>query len=165
MIKKILVVSDVHNNLDTLKKIIKLEKDVDLKVFSGDLQNKNYDLIKNNFDYFVLGNSDYYFEELKNFVFFEFEGIKFLLTHGHLFGSFFKKIDFDKMYLFAKNKNVNFVIHGHDHKKRNEKIEDIIFFNPGSTNYPRDGMIGSYGIIELENKNVKNIKHILLDLL
>ncbi len=165
MIKKILVISDVHNNIKTLNKILSIEKNVDLKVFAGDLQNKNFNIIRDNFDYFVLGNSDYLFEDLQNTVFFEFEGISFMLTHGHLFGTFLKKIDFEKLFLFSKKQNVNFVIHGHDHKKRNEKIDNITFFNPGSTNYPRDGMVGSYGIIEIENKNIKNIKHISLDLL
>ncbi len=161
--KRILVISDVHGDLSLLNKILDLEKEVDLKVFLGDLQNKKYEIIINNFDYYVLGNSDYRIKNIENEIIFMYEDINFFITHGHLYETIWSKIDFKEMIKRVKQKNSDIVLYGHNHKKNIEKIDGIQLFNPGSTSFPRDGMVGSYGIIEVENKKIKNIKHILIN--
>ena len=128
-------------------------------MFVGDLQNKDFKLITDNFDYYVKGNSDFSYEGMEDIRFFEFEGIKFLLTHGHLFGSLWKKIDFNKLADFGKQNKVDIIIYGHDHIKNNKNINNVILFNPGSISFPRDGFKGSYGVIEIENQKIKNITH------
>ncbi len=162
-IKKILLISDVHGDIYTLNKILEIEKDVDLKIFAGDLQKRKYEVIEKNFDYFVLGNSDFLIKNVPNEIVFEFEEISFYLTHGHLFGSIFQKIDFNSLIQRAKLLNCKVAIYGHNHIKNDELINGIRIVNPGSTSFPRDGMVGSYAIIEIENKKIKKINHILIN--
>lgn len=155
--KKILVVSDVHGNIDTLKQILNKEHDANLKIFAGDLQSIDNSLL-DYFDYVVTGNVDYQ-NNHKETIIFDYEGIKIMLTHGHLFGGSSKKIDFSELNKFAKSNNVNLIIHGHDHIRANESIDNILRFNPGSTTLPKDGLPPSYGILELDNKEIIG-KHI-----
>lgn len=154
--KKILVVSDIHSNIERLKEILEIEKDVDLRVYAGDLQLKDTSIL-DQFDYVVKGNSDYpnNYEEI---IFFNFEGTNFLLTHGHLFGTWTKRIDFDNLYNIAKDNNVKVIIHGHDHIKANETKNGILRFNPGSPTDPRDGVVPSYGIITIDKNKIEG-KH------
>ncbi len=150
--KKILVISDVHGDIKILNKILEQEKNVDLKIFAGDLQMKDNSTLKS-FDYVISGNSDYP-NDYPNESIFDFSGKKFFLVHGHKFGSLFKKIDFDKLFNYAKDNDVDIIIHGHDHVKASETRNGILRFNPGSTTNPRDGSIPSYGIIEIFETNV-----------
>ncbi len=156
--KKILVISDVHGSINILEEILKKNNDVDLKIFAGDLQNKNWTTLKN-FDYVVRGNSDYYEESIPEYQIFDFCGIKIFLTHGHLFGSIFKKINFETLYEFAIEKNINLIVHGHDHIKAKEKKNNIFRFNPGSTTFPRDSYKGSYGIIHIKDNKIHKLEH------
>ena len=53
-------------------------------------------------------------------------------------------------------KNVKIFIHGHTH--RNELYMDndgLITLCPGSISCPRDGTIGSYAIINIENEQIE----------
>lgn len=150
--KKILVISDVHGDLEVLKNILKKEKDVDLRVFAGDLQSKDFAILKK-FDYVVTGNSDYT-NKFPIVKLFEFDNINFMLVHGHYFGSWFKKIDFSKLFNEAKAKKVAVIIHGHDHIKASESRENILRFNPGSTTFPRDDNKRTYGLIFTSNGKV-----------
>ena len=166
MSKKILVVSDVHGDIKILQKILNYAKNkVDLRVFAGDLQKKDFSIISENFDYYVIGNSDYFLENIESKVIFDFEEVRFFLTHGHLYETIWNKIDFKNLIKEAKIHKAKIIIHGHDHIKANVNTDSIIRFNSGSTTFPRDGLKGSFGIIEVENKKIKNIEHIFINLL
>jgi len=80
MDKKILIVSDIHQNKELAKRFNELEG-FDLKVYLGDLD-LNYNLLSD-FDYIVKGNKEID-EKNEETIVFEFEGYKFLMVHGHL---------------------------------------------------------------------------------
>ncbi|NLB34120.1 MAG: hypothetical protein GX818_10250 [Tissierellia bacterium] len=42
---------------------------------------------------------------------------------------------------------------GHTHKAMNEIIDNILFFNPGSTIFPKDGK-ASFGVIEITTETL-----------
>ncbi|CRX37211.1 / / phosphodiesterase family protein / 82721:83197 Forward [Candidatus Hepatoplasma crinochetorum] len=156
---KILVISDVHGNIELMNKIIK-ENNVDLKIFCGDLQKNDKSILSKNFDYYVTGNADYFhLDEIKEL---EVDKVKILLTHGHLFETFWEKINFDKLYKLGELLKVKLIIHGHDHLSVIEEKNKIIRFNPGSITYPRGNSKASYGIIEIKNCKIIKLKHIYI---
>lgn len=156
---KILVISDVHGNIELMNKIIK-ENNVDLKIFCGDLQKNDKNILSKNFDYYVTGNADYFhLDEIKEL---EIDKVKILLTHGHLFETFWEKINFDKLYKLGELLKVKLIIHGHDHLSVIEEKNKIIRFNPGSITYPRGNNKASYGIIEIKNGKIIKLKHIYI---
>lgn len=157
---KILVISDVHGNIKLMNKIIEDNNDVDLRIFCGDLQKDDKSILKKNFDYFVTGNADYFkLDEIKEI---EIEQVKILLTHGHLFETFWEKINFDKLYKLGELLKVKLILHGHDHLSVIEEKNQIIRFNPGSITYPRGSNKASYGIIEIEKDKIISLKHIYI---
>jgi len=70
---------------------------------------------------------------------------KLLITHGHLHNV---KTGIDVLKAYAKGKNADAVIYGHTHCAQNEVIDNILFFNPGSTILPKCGK-ESFGILEV----------------
>ncbi|BDV03353.1 MAG: phosphoesterase [Candidatus Hepatoplasma scabrum] len=157
---KVLIISDVHGNIDLMNKILNDNSDANFKIFCGDLQKNDKSLIKKNFDYYVTGNADYFhLDEIKEL---EIEKVKILLTHGHLFESFWEKIDFKKLYKLGELLKVKLIIHGHDHIAIIEEKNRIIRFNPGSITYPRGNNKASYGIIEIKDGRILNLEHIYI---
>ena len=71
-------------------------------------------------------------------------------------------------YLFATHKpqlldtkwleenNIKIVCHGHTHKRKFEKIGNILYINPGAISFARDGHELSYLIIKIENFKVEH---------
>ena len=55
---------------------------------------------------------------------------------------------------FAKDK-VAAVIFGHSHHPMNERIGDVLFFNPGSATDTVFAPYRSYGILEIDDKGIK----------
>lgn len=160
--KKILVISDVHGDINILESILNSNNDVDYKIYLGDFQmsKENQKKYSSMFDYVVTGNCDYPGIS-KNIIYEKIEGKKFMITHGHHFGSLIKKIDFDQIFQEAKNQNVDIILHGHDHIAANEVKNNINRFNPGSTTLPRKSMNRTYGIISI-NKGELIFSHIVL---
>ncbi len=162
--KKVLVISDVHRNFEVLKEILKKHSNVDLKIFLGDfetLKKEEQEKLTKLFDYSVTGNCDRPGISPDELII-EIEDMKILLTHGHLFGSWFKKIDFDILTKEAKSKGVDLVLHGHNHISNDEIINDVRIFNPGSTTNPRDSKKPSYGLLTIEKDKIKNAKIIYI---
>lgn len=159
---KILVISDSHNViLDSQIEEIKKEGDFQLLIHCGD----NY-IDAGNFAeklqiervLKVPGNCDYNIVGVEATIIKEIQGKKFLITHGHLHKV---KFNLKKLESFAKKNEADIVLYGHTHKAKNEIIDDILFFNPGSTIFPNDGR-ASFGIIEI-NEGIVNSKIIDLD--
>lgn len=158
--RKILVVSDVHGNKDVLEDILKVNKDVDYKIYLGDFQMYEQDQksCSKLFDYVVTGNCDYPHIS-SNTEIITIEGVNILITHGHHFGSLTAKIDFDQLFETAKAKECKVILHGHDHIAVNVEKDGIKRFNPGSTTFPRGNASPTYGIITIDD-NVWSFKHI-----
>lgn len=138
---KIVVVSDTHGDLEKIYKVIDDNKDAELFLHAGDscvlpFSMPLFQAVKGNCD---IGYD--YPEELT---------IKtnygnIFITHGHKYYNI-------SPYLI-KSKNAKLFIFGHTHCKYLEQIDDTYVLNPGSLVRPRDGIKGSYAIIELdENK-------------
>lgn len=156
--KKILVMSDNHGSLKEMELAIEIEKP-DFIIFAGDYVSTSK-LIER-FDYYVRGNNDMNMNwESKQF--FKIEGIKFFLTHGHLHSSLFGGVNENKIAQEAKAHDCQVAIFGHSHIKEKSEIDGVLVFNPGSISEPRDGLKKSYGVIEIENKKIKIVKHVYI---
>lgn len=150
---KLLVISDNHGDIKTVKQLLK-EVEHDYVVFAGDWATKDME-IRDKFDFIVDGNNDYQTNRSSKDLFFEVGGIKFFLTHGHYYGSLWKRVDEEKLVKKAIENDASVVIYGHTHIKVNHLIKNVHVFNPGSTSDPRDGMRGSYGVITIsQNKKI-----------
>ena len=159
---KILVISDSHNViLNSQIEDIKKEGPFDLLLHCGDKYNDaekfaerlNIDRILN-----VPGNCDFGNMSKKSTIIQEIEGKKFLITHGHTHNV---KMELKRLKDYAKKNKADIVVYGHTHKAKNEFIDNILYFNPGSTIFPKDGE-ASFGVIEV-TKDSFNSKLIPLE--
>lgn len=150
---KILVLSDVHGNVNILEKLVN-EIEHDYSVIAGDFTCSDQ-IINKNITFAVRGNNDWdsnYGDKLD----FEIEGIKFHLEHGHLMGTYFQLDNYEYMHKQLKSLNCDILIHGHTHVPKIFEYPEGIVLNPGSTTQPRGGSNASYAIITIsENKNVE----------
>lgn len=137
---KILLVSDNHGDIKSIRKVYLKHQDMDLYLHAGDSELPPVDIlpfssIKGNCDYFL----DYPFSKVINTPL-----GKLLISHSH-------NVIIDEL---IKN-DVKIYCHGHTHIKRFEKIKGIYFINPGSLTRPRDCSKGSYALIEISNNDIK----------
>ena len=56
---------------------------------------------------------------------------------------------------YARKNKIDVVVYGHTHKSQNKFIDNILYFNPGSTVFPKDGK-ESFGIIEIKEGNINS---------
>lgn len=148
---KILCVSDTHGELTNLKQLINLEENIDFLLHAGDrmadvefLQERSFNIVtvKGNLDQKARGN----WEEIINIT-----DKKILLTHGHKYRV---KYGLNNLSYRAKELGVEIVIFGHTHRSCKVEQDDILYLNPGSLSYPRDGSV-SYGLIKIKGKEIK----------
>lgn len=92
----------------------------------------------------VTGNCDIYapgpMEELL-----EIGDYRLYLTHGHLFGV---KRSLTKLRKRAEDLSANIIIYGHTHVPHQEKINGMLFLNPGSITWPQLPGQHSYAVLE-----------------
>ena len=153
---KILVMSDSHNViLNSQIELIKKEGVFDLLIHCGDKFNdaqrfaeelhiENVLNVPGNCDFSLIGQNTTIIKEI--------EGKKFIITHGHIHNV---KLNLNKLKDFAKKNKADIVVYGHTHKSQNEFIDNILYFNPGSTVFPKDGK-ESFGIIEIKEGNINS---------
>lgn len=139
---KILLVSDSHGNNEALDKLIKKHPDMDLYLHLGDSEStpemlRPFVTVKGNCDYFSDADE------------------KFLIRTevGYLFATH-KPPYVDQQ--AAEEQGIKIICHGHTHKRRFEKIKNILYINPGAISYSRDGNDLSYLIIEIKQGEVKH---------
>ena len=149
---KILVFSDSHSHPKYIENALEMHNHTaDLIIFLGDgirdieyIKNRHSHLpfvvVKGNCD--VFSSSDY-----RDYAVLDLDGIKVLITHGHLFGV---KSGYDRILYRAEELGVDAVFFGHTHQPLDflsyvgEK--KIHLFNPGSIAYG-----GTYGVINTPN--------------
>lgn len=151
---KILVVSDTHGVVfESIVGSIKKEKNIDLLVHCGD-KYKDAEKIASmiNAKEFcrVVGNCDYDIRDGANMLNLNIENKHVLVTHGHLQNV---KDGLDNLKNLAKEKAADIVLYGHTHISHAETIDNILYFNPGSTILPKNGK-ASYGIVEISKDNI-----------
>jgi len=131
-VKKVLVISDTHSYIDD--RIIKYASEADYVIHAGDIG--TYDVIRKlksvSRVLFVYGNIDgnEIRSESNKFEFFELNKLKILLTH--ISG---KTPKYNKETLIKiKEHNPDLLIAGHSHilKIQYDKINQLIFLNPGA---------------------------------
>lgn len=146
---KIIVISDTHGDIESIYKVIDNNFDAELFIHAGDscvlpFQIPLFQIVKGNCD---LGYD--YPEEL--LIKTEYGNI--YVTHGHKYYNI-------SPYLI-ESKNAKLFIFGHTHKKYYNKINETYVVNPGSLVKPRDGIKGTYAIINLDNNKCEvEFKHL-----
>lgn len=146
---KLLILSDTHGNRRSMDKLVPfISQEIDLMIHAGDnfrdsiyLKDKTSKPI-----IAVRGNCD--FEIADGELVFELEGLTFMLVHGHMHRV---KYGLEVLAQDAHEKGADIVIFGHTHIKENKIIGGVEMINPGSLSLPRDGIKGSYVVMDLEN--------------
>ncbi|HQP10820.1 MAG TPA: metallophosphoesterase family protein [Candidatus Omnitrophota bacterium] len=145
---KIGVISDTHSR-SIPKQVLDDFKKVDLIVHAGDFCSpEDLKIFKKMADVrAVFGNMDGL--ELRQILperdIFEVEGLKIGVYHGH--GPAEKVPDLVRAEFKADK--VDIVIFGHSHQPFNKKINNVLYFNPGSPSDTVRSPYCSYGILEI----------------
>ena len=157
------IVSDTHNNLKNIDKIISLfnKEKVSFVIHTGDIANANS---LNKFSQLnckligVYGNNDRNEKGLKevaninNFLFQE-PPQTIILCNKNI-AIFHEPEDIDDF--LTENQKVDIVIHGHTHRYRNEIKKGVLFFNPGESAgmFPGKNAIGILDLKSMETKRI-----------
>jgi putative phosphoesterase len=140
--KKILVFSDSHGNVDNMVQAVK-QSTPDMIVHLGDGWNdatKLHGMFPKIPMERVPGNCDYQDEPLEKILYVE--DRKILLCHGHLY---FVKTGYLPLELAAREKGVDMALFGHTHRVFYDLHNGVALFNPGSIGAPGYDIPPSYG--------------------
>lgn len=144
---KVLILSDSHGWREEIE-IIKErhQHEVDAMIHCGDSE-LAYDSDELNGFHKVRGNMDFDVQfptELQV----QSGSLHFLVVHGHLHqtNSTLMNVKYR-----AEELGANVVCFGHSHVPGVEKVDQILFINPGSIHLPRAQFPGSYAILEADN--------------
>jgi hypothetical protein len=157
---RILVISDTHIPAvaDVLPPIIQEEaKKSDYCLHAGDLIAASVlqDLSRLTKTYAVQGNMDNFDlkKDLPEKTVLQFEDVKIGLIHGR--GSPATLMDFIKKEFKDQAKGLDMIVFGHTHYPLDKEMDGIIYFNPGSSTDKVFAPYASYGILEINGKNIK----------
>tara|TARA_B100001741_G_C16392213_1_gene523005 strand:- start:339 stop:830 length:492 start_codon:yes stop_codon:yes gene_type:complete len=157
------VVSDTHNNLNNIKKIIALfnEKKVDLVIHTGDISNaktlENFSSLNSKL-IGVYGNNDRNeigLDEICNKYSFDFqEPPNFIKIENRNIAIFHEPEKIDET--LKENPSIDIVLHGHTHRYRNENSNGVLIFNPGESAGLQKGS-NAIGILNTRSLKAKRI--------
>ncbi len=157
------VVSDTHNNLKNIDTIISLfnSEDISLVIHTGDITNvrslEKFSRLNSNL-IGVYGNNDRNelgIKEIATQHNFSFMEPPYLVNIYDRSIAIFHEPDEIEDFLQI-NKKVDIVLHGHTHRYRLEKRDDVIIFNPGESAGMQVGK-NAIGILDLENLETRRI--------
>jgi len=157
------VVSDTHNNLKNIDKIITLlnREDISLVIHTGDITNakslEKFSRLKCKL-VGVYGNNDRNEKGLKEIATkynFQFQEPPKSLTLCNKKIAIFHEPELIEDFLLD-NDEIDIVIHGHTHRYREEIKSDILFFNPGESAGMREGS-NAIGVIDLRAITARRI--------
>jgi len=157
------VVSDTHNNIKNIKKIICLfnEEQVDLVIHTGDISKASTLEIFSNLNsplVGVFGNNDRIEEGLKEVCEeynFNFQEPPLSLTLEHKKVAVFHEPELIEGYI-KDHQDIDLILHGHTHRYKEETIDGIIYFNPGESAGSMEGK-SAIGLINMYNLKIKRI--------
>ena len=134
---KIVVVSDIHRNIETLSIVKNLHPRADLFLDAGDSQLDEIDLLP---FLTVKGNCDFFIKN--NFRIIQLNGLKIFITHGNKY-----LLTDEVLSQIAKNNDCNMIIFGHTHVPYSNKVNGVYILNPGSISRGRSSLGNTYAII------------------
>ncbi len=145
--KKFLILSDSHGNIDALQKVIEAEPGTTDVIFLGDgladirTLNEEYPQLK---IHSVRGNCDYSRSDSAESII-EVENHLIFFCHGD---GYQVKLTVAALKYAARQRKVDIVLFGHTHSPYYEYSDGLYLFNPGSVSRPRVGM-PTYGVMIL----------------
>ena len=148
--KKILVLSDSHGNVDNMVKAVE-RTHPDMMIHLGDCW---ADAQKLKAKFFripleqVPGNCDCSQEPQERVLLVE--GKKILICHGH---SFNVKASCLGLQYAAEEKKVDVALFGHTHRVFYDNHNHVMYLNPGSIGAPPFGVPASYGILQVDGSS------------
>ena len=161
---KILILSDIHGDYESLHKVIENES-FDRLVVLGDLLSYSYDyeeeekilellskyknklvLIKGNCDHFI--NYEAYNLYAHDEISLTFNNHVCTFTHGHLYNKG-----------FLPKYHGDIIVTGHTHIPEITKENDIYYCNPGSIGMPRSGSSKGYLVFDNNKLILKDINN------
>lgn len=146
--KTIIVISDVHYDRSTLRKIENIMDEADFIVFCGDgLSSLSDYLLKYDKKLIIVkGNCDAY--EADREVILQVEGVRFFVTHGDRYNV---KTDLSALAQRTKEAGCDCALFGHTHKAIIEKSDTVTLINGGSLSLPYN-FEKSYAYIVVNDK-------------
>jgi len=155
--KKLLVVSDSHGSIKSLKTVFTWAKErtppndsICATAFLGDgLEDLQPAAAETGFSCNwaqVRGNNDFAFQE-SDTALFDFVNYRFFICHGHrysLYGGYHALVS------AARYNGANVVLFGHLHVPIKKTVDNILLINPGSVSLPRNNKGASFAVIECE---------------
>ena len=158
------VVSDTHNNLKNVEKIIEIfnHKRVELVIHTGDITQAKTLKLFNSLKcplIGVWGNNDRSEVGLKEVccdLGFSFQEPPMLRKIRDKNIAIFHEPDPINSFIKSNENTIDMIIHGHTHRYRNETIDGIAFFNPGESAGIFEGK-NSIGILDTEDLRTERI--------
>ena len=145
---RILIISDTHGSHRNLDEVLEREKDIDMLLHLGDVENDD-DYIEAVMDcpvHIVAGNNDY-FSYLPREKEIQIGKYKVFMSHGH---NYYVSMNTERLRQAARQRGADIVMYGHTHRPKVDASEDVIVVNPGSLSYPRqEGRRATYIIMEI----------------
>jgi uncharacterized protein len=140
---RIVVMSDTHGETDLIDQVRNSVSTVDAVFHCGDSElDTQHESLQ---DAFVVGGNCDWDSSFAAEVFTEVNGVKVLMTHGHLWQV---KSTMLPLSYRAQEVGADVVLFGHSHLIGAELIDGMLFVNPGSLELPRGRKEKSYAIIE-----------------
>ena len=157
------VVSDTHNNINNINKIIDIfnQEEVELVIHTGDISKAstlklfsslNSKLIG------VYGNNDRCEEGLEEIAFkykFKFQEPPLSIVLENKKIAIFHEPDLIKSYI-QEFQDCDLILHGHTHRYRQEIINNTIYFNPGESAGMSKGK-NAIGLVDLNKLKIKRV--------
>ncbi|HAJ16097.1 MAG TPA: YfcE family phosphodiesterase [Erysipelotrichaceae bacterium] len=150
--KKLVIMSDNHGDMNIMSDIRVLEPDADLYIHCGDSEATH----KMQLEGFVCvaGNNDWGLD-LPRFAKLKVEGVSILITHGQFYGYFDRE---KHMIKDLKKHGCTLMFSGHTHMPSIKSEGKYTFINPGSTSWPRGGSKRSYAVVTLDDGQITSAK-------
>lgn len=149
--KRILIFSDTHNDINPCIRLLMNMKDVDAIIHAGDCVRDAEDLHYAFPDipmHYVRGNNDF-LSGAPDKLTVTIGGKKILIVHGHM-----ERVKYDLSLSTLTEKgeqtNADLVVFGHTHMPRTEYRGKMIILNPGSVRFTR-----TYAVAEIEDDVLK----------
>ncbi len=141
---RLVIMSDSHGYDENVSAVLKKERKADYFIHLGDLCSDRHKFPKL---IILRGNNDYDYDLPLQLVS-EFNGIRFLMCHGHRYPFYCRE---EALARAGRENKCPYVLFGHTHDFCDEEVDGIRLLNPGSLMYNRSGQDIGYLIIEISD--------------